>query len=415
MTRTRSVLVGTGLMTFGLISAALTAGPLDPPAGPVAPTFKTLAEVEPRIAINSTNTPGDANSLFKITQRGSYYLTGNITGVSGKHGIEIAANGVSIDLAGFELLGASGSLDAISDTVDAVNVHVRNGSIRNWGAKGVDCTTTEQASIVDVAVRDCTGVGISLGRGGTVTRCTASSNGGGGIAVSVNSVVSGCSVELNPVSGIVVGAHSRVVDCVASGNPGDGIVAFAGSSIAGCAISGSGSNGITALAGCSVLNCSVSASSGTGISVADGCTVTSCTSSGNGFSGIAAATACVISGCSASGNAVDGIAVGNKCLVTGNHCGAGSGTPGAFSAGIHVGGNDNRIEGNLLSGNARGLQVDSAGNIIMRNVASGNTLNWEIAAGNFCLVVQGIAGGFISGNAGGTGLGSTDPNANFTY
>ncbi|HRJ49802.1 MAG TPA: hypothetical protein PKU91_04680, partial [Phycisphaerales bacterium] len=84
---------------------AVSAGPLDPPAGPVAGTYKTLTEVEPRIAINAVNTPGGANSLFRITQPGSYYLTGNITGVIGKHGIEIAASGVTIDLMGFDLQG----------------------------------------------------------------------------------------------------------------------------------------------------------------------------------------------------------------------------------------------------------------------------------------------------------------------
>jgi hypothetical protein len=63
-------------------SAILTAGPLGPPAGPVASSYKTLTEVEPRTAINAANTPGDATSLFKITQPGSYYLTGNITGSS---------------------------------------------------------------------------------------------------------------------------------------------------------------------------------------------------------------------------------------------------------------------------------------------------------------------------------------------
>src|SRR5262245_49761975 len=74
------------------------AGDLIPPPGAVSPTMKTLTEVEPRIPINATNTPGDANSLYRITQPGSYHLTGNITGAVGKHGIEIASGGVTIDL-----------------------------------------------------------------------------------------------------------------------------------------------------------------------------------------------------------------------------------------------------------------------------------------------------------------------------
>lgn len=66
------------LLVLGLGVLAV-AGDLNPPAGPVAPTMKTLDEVEPRIAINRVNTPGDADSLYKITQPDSYDLTGNNT------------------------------------------------------------------------------------------------------------------------------------------------------------------------------------------------------------------------------------------------------------------------------------------------------------------------------------------------
>jgi len=80
---TRIVALGLAVVVAATGGTA-SAGDLNPPPGPVAPTMKSLSEVEPRIAINATNTPGDADSLFKITQPGSYYLTGNITGVAGK-------------------------------------------------------------------------------------------------------------------------------------------------------------------------------------------------------------------------------------------------------------------------------------------------------------------------------------------
>ena len=91
------------------------AGDLTPPAGPVAPTMKTLDEVEPRTAINLTNTPGDADSVYRITASGSYYLTGNITDQADKSGIEIATSGVSIDLNGFALIGVPGSGAGMGD------------------------------------------------------------------------------------------------------------------------------------------------------------------------------------------------------------------------------------------------------------------------------------------------------------
>ena len=72
-----------------LVPAFAVAGPLNPPAGAISSTAKTLVEVEPRTAISSTNTPGDADSQFRITAPGSYYLTGNIAGVANRKAIEV--------------------------------------------------------------------------------------------------------------------------------------------------------------------------------------------------------------------------------------------------------------------------------------------------------------------------------------
>jgi hypothetical protein len=63
----RALLAGIGGLAAGaFIAGKANAGPLSPPAGPIAPT----PGPEPRIAINAVNTPGDANSLYKITQPG---------------------------------------------------------------------------------------------------------------------------------------------------------------------------------------------------------------------------------------------------------------------------------------------------------------------------------------------------------
>src|ERR1044071_6723598 len=139
----RSALVCTALASICLLAAAAVisrAGPLNPPAGPGASSYKALSEVEPRIAINATTTPGDADSIYRISQPGSYYLTGNIAGVAGKRGIEIATGGVSIDLMGFDLAGAAGSLQGVSVVtgVAVFDVEVRNGNIHGWGGVGLD-------------------------------------------------------------------------------------------------------------------------------------------------------------------------------------------------------------------------------------------------------------------------------------
>ena len=42
--------------------------------------MKTLDQVEARIIVNATNTPGDGTNSYIISAPGSYYLTGNIAG-----------------------------------------------------------------------------------------------------------------------------------------------------------------------------------------------------------------------------------------------------------------------------------------------------------------------------------------------
>src|SRR5262249_51241586 len=85
-------------------------GTLTPPGAP-ASTKKPLHQLQPRTPVYATHTPGDTDILFKITQPGSYYLTGNVTGVNAKHCVEIASSGVTLDLNGFDLVGVPGSLD----------------------------------------------------------------------------------------------------------------------------------------------------------------------------------------------------------------------------------------------------------------------------------------------------------------
>ncbi len=342
------------LLSLLLVAASATAGPLNPPAGPVTSTHKTLTEVEPRTAINATNTPGDANSLFKITQPGSSYLTGNITGVAGKHGIAIASSGVTLDLNGFDLAGVEGSLDGVSVTAVLLrNIAVVNGSVRNWGDEGVDLgtSTSTNGRIEGVRTSGNVGEGISIGRGSTVSNCAAHQNGLDGIVTREGSTVSNCSAYQN------------------------------------------NGNGITGTDGCTISNCSTFDNSGNGISVIGGSTVQGCTVRASFLDGILCNVSCVIRDNTCSSN---GIGTGN-------------------GAGIHATGADNRIEGNNCTAADRGIDVDVAGNIIIRNTCSGNSNNWDAVAGNVILVINAATSGAVTGNSDGTAPGSTDPNANFTY
>ncbi len=183
----------------------LFAGPLNPPPGPVSSSYKTLTEVEPRTAVNAANTPGDADSLFKITQRGSYYLTGNITGVAGKHGIEIVASGVTLDLNGFDLQGVvgMGAFDGITVSLaNATSIAVVNGSVRDWGSKGIDLGSAHACRIEGVLANGNASTGIDAGGSGcAISNCSSRAN-GSGFVIGVGSSIIGCAAHGNTASGI---------------------------------------------------------------------------------------------------------------------------------------------------------------------------------------------------------------------
>jgi hypothetical protein len=387
-----------------ITGAVLYAGPLNPPVGPVASTHKTLIEVEPRIAVNATNTPGDplgdpSPSLFKITQPGSYYLTGNITGVVGKHGIEIASSGVTLDLMGFDLVGvpAMGVLDGVSVTMNSLtNIAVVNGSVRNWGQDGVNlgAFSASGCRVEDIASSGNGRIGVFAGNGSRIFRCFAS-GGQYGLYGSTSCIFVGSSATGASVSGFWCGSGTVISDCSAFDNAGVGITASV-TTVTNSAAYSNGGNGMNIGAGSAVSNCVAYANSGTGFTATSGTTIVDCTARSNTLDGILCSSACIIRG--------------NICSINGNGTGDG--------ANIHATGSDNRIEGNNCSVADRGIDVDLAGNIIIKNTCAGNTTDWVIAANNvFGPIIdrRAPASAAVSGFAAASSLGSTDSNANFSY
>ncbi|MBL8760391.1 MAG: right-handed parallel beta-helix repeat-containing protein, partial [Phycisphaerae bacterium] len=285
----------------GLGAAAILAlaGPLDPPAGSVASTYKTLSEVEPRIAINATNTPGDASSVYRIAQPGSYYLTANLTGVTGKHGIEIAVSGVTIDLNGFDVVGVTGSLDGIATVASSLrNITIRNGSVRNWGDDGIDLFsgTTKVARVEGVHSTGNVAYGIRLGDAGLASDCHASYNGESGISGALT--VIGCVARNNTQYGISIVNGGTIANSSALTNTNYGIYAANGCTITNCTARGNG-DGMIAFGESLIQGCTAVANTGDGINGQQGTTILDCVSSENG---------------------ADGIIVLNMSLVRGNTC-----------------------------------------------------------------------------------------------
>jgi hypothetical protein len=406
------------LLMFLLAAPALAlAGPLDPPAGPIAPT----PGPEPRTAISATNTPGDADSLYKITQPGSYYLTGNITGVVGKHGIEIAASGVTIDLMGFDLVGVSamGAFDGITATaLNLTNITIVNGSLRNWGDEGIDFRNFGASSCVveRVVASGNAGDGILVGPTSTLTDCTATSNAGNGISTGINSHITNCSATNNTSNGINATISTTLTGCSASSNSGIGIVVGNGGTATNCSAYDNSGFGINVGLSSAAINCSAYSNTGGGFNVSTGGSVTSCNAYANFSNGIVGGFASIID-CTARSNYLDGILVSFSCTVRGNTSAA-NGINTTTGANIHATGSDNRIEENNCLSADIGIKADVGGNFIVRNSGSGSATEWDLAANNVVgpiLDRRSPSSAAVSGFSYVGSLGSTDPNANFTY
>lgn len=407
----------------GLLSAALPAlcGPLTPPPGPVAPT----PGPEPRVAINATNTAGDANSVFKITQPGSYYLTGNIHGAMGKHGIEIGASGVVIDLMGYSLIGVAGSLDGINAPFGTfTGVTVRNGSVSSWGGGGVMLAGIAGTLIEGVHAFQNGEIGVSGGSHATVRNCTANQNGSVGISITSDSSVSECHAGDNSI-GFLLTLGSVATACTADDNTSHGFfgnsAGTGGLSIHRCSATSNGGEGFLIVSRGSILSgCTAMSNSGSGFDLASGCRITDSTAESNLENGFLMGTGGHISDCTARINDLDGIRASGGCVIRDNLAisNGDSTTAGVIGAGIHTTGTDNRIEGNNCTTNDRGIDVDSSASVILRNTCSGNAINWTLAANNvFGPIIDRTApaSGSVSGNAAADSSGSTHPNANFSY
>jgi hypothetical protein len=417
-TRTVLSLSALALLVTG---AVLYAGPLDPPTGPITPTSKTLAEIEPRIAINATNTPGDADSVFRISQPGSYYLTGNVLGEANKRGVEIAASNVTLDLAGFVVDGQSivSTLDGIALDGSTISIIIRNGQVRGWGDGGIDLFSPAIAPgnrVENVIARNNMGTGISPSDSASVIGCSAISNGGGGIAVSSSATIVNCIARANTGAGILTGSGCIIENSTARLNTGTGISVGTGSLARGCSAFDN-ELGFATGTGSVVEGCTATDNNTHGFFLGLSSQATACTATNNEDSGFSIAAGGMASGCQSSNNGLHGFSFSNFCLIKNNF--AYTNGTGGVGAGFFSSSSDSRIEGNASRASDYGFWLSGTRNLIIGNSSVGATTTpWEIAANNvYGQIIDRSAAGTaaVSGSAAVSTILTTDPHANITH
>jgi len=298
-TRTQNLLLALVLLSTlnSQLSTVFAQGSLTPPGAP-APTMKTLAQIEPRTPISS--------APFYITAPGAYYLTTNLTVTSGD-AITIAANGVTLDLNGFNIASTAPSVSGNGILINSGlrNLAILNGFIQggmtNNGSGvysgsgfgyGIHGDTVQNARVSGVSVSGCLYDGINLGSGDStvVDSCTVRTVGGNGIVASTirasmakdcggdgihgdqaadcrgESTGSGYGLNANRALngyGYSVSSHGVVantaLNCYGYSSSGTGLNASTAENCQGGSTSGVGLNANTAL------NCYGSSSSGTGL------------------------------------------------------------------------------------------------------------------------------------------------------
>lgn len=405
--------------------AYVVAGPLTPPAGPIAPTYKTLSEVEPRTILNSTNTPGDADSRLRISSAGSYYLASVVSATTGLAAIEIDADHVVLDLNGFWVRGANAT-DTIRVVAGRQNVTIRNGSVAAGGGAGINAADASRVLIENVTVTGHTGNGIVVGNFARVMSCAVSTS-AIGFVTGENSILSHCTADNNTSHGFDAAQGSTIVACTAANNAGRGIFHRGRGSVTESHAINNGQEGIRTENTGTVENCTSSINGGRGIFCSLNSNIRGCSTWQNGSDGIVAGNHSVIANCNStnntgvgiqagtastildnivSSNTSHGISISGAAYVARNNC-TGNGFSTGNGAGIRSTGSNSRIEdNNCTSNNPLGIEVTGAGNIIVRNSCRGNTTNYSLSASSSAGTIINVAGSAIT---------STNSFANFSY
>ena len=311
----------------------------------------------------------------------SVKLAGTLTSTHAtSNGITVAANDVTIDLAGHSLVGpgvTGGS--GIRQMSGSSGLRVLNGTIRNWrnsNVHAIDAVGTH--GVFDSIQSVSNAYGLAGGPGTLFSKCQA--------------------VTALDGNGFEGGAGSIFADCN-SRKCSRGFYADEGSSFINCSAYTNEYDGFYVSGGCSLKGCTAARNSGSGFWVGRGSVVAQCVAYGNSSNGYYVMPGVEITECTAVDSGGHGIQTSQECLITRNN------VKNNVLAGIYVGFYRTKIVGNHLDGNGSGIVIVNADNLVIQNSVNGST-PYSIAAGNATGMLINVTGGAsVSG----------DPWANIVY
>lgn len=239
----------------------------------VAHAVDGVREINQVCAVQTGCFSGDSPGFpVSITTGGSYRLTGNLTVPANTDGVDFLADGIALDLNGFEIAGA------VTCTGEGSSVSCSSGN----GA-GIEGSAHVRQSVENGRVRGFR-YGMELGKRSQIRNLVVESNNSRGILTDAQSIVSGSIVYQNQGIGI---AAVDVEHSIASGNLLDGIDSGIGCSLIGNVVRLNGRYGIYSSDPCVVHDNAVHDNGNDGIGIANGGSIVSDnTASANGGDGI---------------------------------------------------------------------------------------------------------------------------------
>ncbi len=238
-----------------------------------------------------------------LSQPGSYVLTGNLVVLApGVSAIEVITGEVSLDLAGFAILGPTGCVKGLPGNPPAcAPVHA---------GRGVNASGQTTTRIRNGRIRGM-GVGVDAGDGAHVEAVLATSSSGDGIVAGPASLVHSSQSALNLGIGISLGSDCVATENDVASNGSDGIRAGAGSTLGKNRSRENLGRGIAAAADYgTVVENEVTSSGQIGIEVGVGYTVAGNAVSGSGVVATAAGIATGRDGVAVENTAVSNTGVG---------------------------------------------------------------------------------------------------------